>query len=116
MKKYCLLFEEWNSEEIHEGAHNPDLQKERYANKQSSLMKKLSEVPNQIAKANEMKALNDKKAGSENPKTAEVAKARSRAYTIKVNMLKAKQAYYQAAVQWSKSMEEVADTLKKVKW
>ena len=115
MKKHFLLFEEWNSEEIHEGTHNPDLQKERYANKQSSLMKKLADVPEQIAKANEMKALNDKKAGSENPKTSEVAKARSRAYTIKINMLKAKQAYYQAAVQWTKSMEEVADKLKSVK-
>ena len=115
MKKHCLLFEEWATDEIHEGVHNPDYQKERYANKQDSLMKKVTEVPNQIAKANEMKALNDKKAGSENKKTVEVAKARSRAYTVKVNMLKAKQAYYQAAMQWAKSMEEVADTLKRVK-
>ena len=115
MKKHCLLFEEWATDEIHEGVHNPDLQKERYANKQDSLMKKITEVPNQIAKANEMKSLNDKKAGSENKKTAEVAKSRSRAYTTKVNMLKAKLAYYQAAMQWAKSMEEVADTLKSVK-
>lgn len=115
MKKHCLLFEEWATDEIHEGVHNPDYQKERYANKQDSLMKKVTEVPKQIAKANEMKALNDKKAGSENKKTAEVAKARSRAYTVKVNMLKAKLAYYQAAMQWAKSMEEVADTLKSFK-
>jgi hypothetical protein len=114
--KHFLLFEEWDNEEVvHEGTHNPDSQKERYANKQSSLMKKLEDIPNQIAKANEMKALNDKKAGSKNPKTAEVAKARSRAYTLKITMLKAKQSYYQAAIQWSKGMEDVAGALKTAK-